>query len=76
MRYALGGACTAFRADVGVDDSVGGNGSVVFQVWTDGTKVYDSGTLTGASATKSVAVDLTNKNELNGASGKSRPPWG
>jgi hypothetical protein len=30
--------------DVGVDDEVGVNGSVVFQVWADGAKIFDSGT--------------------------------
>src|SRR4029079_14902353 len=33
VRYALGGTCTLFSADVGVDDEVAANGSVVFQVW-------------------------------------------
>ena len=34
MRYAIGG-CTRFQASVGVDDEVGPNGSVVFQVYLD-----------------------------------------
>src|SRR5581483_9412034 len=64
VQYALAGACTTFTSDVGVDDEVGSNGSVVFQVWTDGTKRYDSGLMTGASATKSVNVGLTGVNTL------------
>ncbi len=44
---ALGGACSVFTAVVGLDDEVGANGSVVFQVWTDGVKRYDSGVMTG-----------------------------
>ena len=64
VRYALGGACTRFTADVGVDDESGSAGSVVFQVWADGTKLYDSGTMTGTTATKVVSVDLTNRQEL------------
>ena len=43
VQYALGGTCTRFKASVGVDDEVGANGSVVFQVFADATKVYDSG---------------------------------
>ena len=62
-RYAITG-CTAFQSDIGVDDEVGPNGSVVFQVFLDGTKAYDSGTMTGASATKSISLDLTGKSEL------------
>ena len=41
--YTLNKAYTNFSSDVGVDDETGGRGSVTFQVWTDGTKVYDSG---------------------------------
>lgn len=37
---------------------------MVFQVSLDGNVVYDSGTLTGASATKKVLVDVTGKQEL------------
>ena len=49
IRYTMN-ACSLFTAKVGVDDEVGALGSVVFQVFTDGTKVYDSGTLTPARA--------------------------
>lgn len=64
IRVPLGGQYKTFLADVGVDDEVGDNGSVVFQVSLDGNVVYDSGTLTGASATKKVLVDVTGKQEL------------
>ena len=45
VRYNLNGAYKTFLADVGVDDEVGGNGSVIFQVYADGALLYDSGTL-------------------------------
>lgn len=64
VRYAVNGACSTFRADVGVDDEVGSTGSVVFQVWGDGTKLFDSGKMTGATATKSVDVNIAGKKEL------------
>jgi Domain of unknown function (DUF4347)/NPCBM/NEW2 domain/Glucose / Sorbosone dehydrogenase/FG-GAP-like repeat/Calx-beta domain len=65
ITYSLvGGNYTNFTSDVGVDDEVGSNGSVVFQAWTDGVKVYDSGTMTGSSATKTASVDLTGKQNL------------
>jgi hypothetical protein len=38
VRYALG-ACSVFTAQVGVDDIAGTSGSLVFQVWVDGTPV-------------------------------------
>jgi hypothetical protein len=55
----LNGQYTTFLADVGVDDEVGAAGSVVFQVYVDDIKVYDSGVMTGASATRSVNIDVT-----------------
>jgi alpha-galactosidase len=64
VRYPLNAACTAFTAVVGVDDEVGANGSVAFQVWTDGVQRFDSGVMTGAMAGQSVAVNVTGANEL------------
>jgi len=58
LKYALGGTCSAFSASVGVDDEVGTKGSVIFQVFLDGTKVYDSGVMTGATATNNIALSL------------------
>ena len=62
--YALNGNYSQFLSDIGVDDEVGSNGSVTFQIWTDGSKLYDSGTMRGSSLTQSVRVDLTGKQQL------------
>jgi hypothetical protein len=64
VQYSLAGACTTFTATVGVDDEVAPNGSVVFQVLADGTKIYDSGTVTGSTAAKSVNVNVSGKSVL------------
>jgi hypothetical protein len=64
LRFALNGQFAFFSSDVGVDDEVGNSGSVVFQVWVDGAKMYDSGAMTGSSTTRNVSVDLAGKNEL------------
>ncbi|MFC3834189.1 NPCBM/NEW2 domain-containing protein [Deinococcus rufus] len=67
MRFGLkgsGATCTRFTVDVGVDDEVGARGSVVFQVYLDGTKAYDSGLRTGQDATKRVDLNITGKQEL------------
>jgi hypothetical protein len=64
VRFNLGGTCTTFLTDVGVDDEVGNHGTVVFQVFADGAKLYDSGTLKGGGAAKQVNVDVTNKTVL------------
>jgi len=64
LRFRLAGACTRFSAEIGVDDEVGDQGSVVFQVWSDGEKLFDSGTLTGTSAPLAVDVSLEGRQDL------------
>ncbi len=64
IRYSLGGTCTSLTAQVGVDDEVGANGSVVFSVVGDGTTRYTSPALTGSSATVPINVPITGVNEL------------
>jgi autotransporter-associated beta strand protein len=49
---------------VGVDDEVGSNGSVIFQVLADGTKIYDSGIMTGGAAAKTINLDVTGVRRL------------
>jgi glucose/arabinose dehydrogenase len=63
--YSLGGACSGnFVSDVGVDDSAGARGSVVFQVWLDGALVFDSGFMHGGDLRKSINVSVAGKSEL------------
>jgi hypothetical protein len=59
-----GGGYTEFRSDIGVDDEVGNNGSVVFQVYIDNVLKFTSSTMTGASATQSIIVPLSNASTL------------
>ena len=60
LRYALYGSCNYMTARVGIDSEVPtGVGNVDFQVWGDGTLLYDSGYLTGGSPRQSINVDLT-----------------
>jgi hypothetical protein len=60
----LGGQYTMFLADVGIDDEVGDNGTVVFRVVADGTEIFNSDTMTGADAAKQVSVDVTGVSTL------------
>ncbi|MEU7905779.1 glycoside hydrolase family 2 TIM barrel-domain containing protein [Actinoplanes sp. NPDC049118] len=53
----LGGDCTRFRSDVGVDDEA--SGSVGFEVWVDGVRKAQSTILTGAGGAERMDVDLT-----------------
>jgi glucose/arabinose dehydrogenase/endonuclease YncB( thermonuclease family) len=64
IHYPLSGRCNGFAASVGVDDEVGTNGSVIFQVFADTVKLFDSGVMTGSSPTVPVAVDVTGRNDL------------
>jgi hypothetical protein len=58
LSFSLNGQYTQFLTDIGVDDEKGSAGSVVFQVYGDGVKLYDSGVMTGASATKTVTLNI------------------
>ena len=64
IRYNLAGSCSTFTAAVGVDDEVGPDGSITFQVWADGLLLFDSGVMTGSSPTRTASVDLSGKSEL------------
>jgi alpha-galactosidase len=59
IEYYLGGACTRFSADVGLDDEEGSAGTMTFEVWADGEKVADSGPMTNAMAARTLEADLT-----------------
>ena len=62
--YNIAGAYKSFNTDMGIDNEVNGNGSVSFEIWVDGTKKYDSGTVTGKDAAKNATVDLTGAKTL------------
>jgi hypothetical protein len=59
----LNGQCSSFQAKVGIDAEVGGKGSVVFQIFNNGNKIYDSGLVTGAT-TKDINIATTGMNTL------------
>jgi beta-galactosidase len=60
----LGGRCTSFRADVGVDDEMGNSGSVGFEVWVDGVRRAVSSVLTGAAGAEPITADVTGGTQL------------
>jgi hypothetical protein len=49
---------------IGVDDRQTTNGSVAFQVYADGVKIYDSGLLLPTSSTKSIDVSVAGVQQL------------
>ncbi|MDQ3705404.1 MAG: NPCBM/NEW2 domain-containing protein [Chloroflexota bacterium] len=64
VKVYLGKSCTSFSSAIGVDDEVGNLGSVVFEVWADGTRLTQSSVIVGSTPTQSVNVDLTGREEL------------
>ncbi|QLG11557.1 NPCBM/NEW2 domain-containing protein [Deinococcus sp. D7000] len=59
LSYDLGGRCHTFSAQLGLDDEVGARGSVVFQVYGDDRKLYDSGVLRGSDAARRATVKVS-----------------
>lgn len=64
IQYMLGGKYKTFTSYIGLDDVVGNRGSVVFQIFGDGKKLYDSGVMTGATAAKRISVNVAGRKEL------------
>jgi glucose/arabinose dehydrogenase len=84
VSFNLGRACSGhFIADMGVDSEVGGNGSVVFQIYLDGVLAQDTGLVRGGQARQSAFLSVANKSTLrlvvnNGGDGQGydHASWG
>ncbi|MGW4471229.1 NPCBM/NEW2 domain-containing protein [Nonomuraea sp. NPDC004354] len=65
ITYLLNGAYSRFQSDVGVDDEVGANATVTFEVWGDGVKLYESpSAMTPSSAAASIDVSVAGVTSL------------
>jgi alpha-galactosidase len=64
VEYFLGGQASRFQADIGVDDEVGTNGSVVFLVYADGKKIFSSGVMVGGGPHQTVDLDISGQNRV------------
>jgi alpha-galactosidase len=49
---------------VGIDDEVGANGTVQFEVWTGSTRLYQSPVVTGNDTGLTVDLDVTGRGTL------------
>ena len=78
ITYYLGGNCTTFTADLGCDDSDAGQGSVDYQIYADGTKVFDSGVVTNSTPTVHASVSVSGAQvlEITVAEGNGTPTYG
>jgi hypothetical protein len=65
LHWPLYGQCTNFTATVGVDSEVpAGAGNVMFQVWADGSLLYQSGFMQSGSQPAYVNVNLAGYQNL------------
>lgn len=64
VRYRLGKRCQELTAEIGIDDAAGEIGSVVFQVWADGEKLFDSGVVLRSTPSRRINVDVTGRSEV------------
>ena len=62
--FDLGGLFKEFSAVVGVDDETDGGGSVVFEVYGDGKRLWSSGVLKGGDPPREVRVDISGVRKL------------
>ncbi len=60
----LGGRCSNFSADVGIDAEAGTNGSVTFSVLGDGTTLTTSAVLRGGQAAQHLSVNTAGRTVL------------
>ncbi len=64
IKVALAAKYELFSTIIGLDDETNNRGSVVFEVWTDGQRRYESPILKGDTRPRHVVVDVKGKNEL------------
>jgi hypothetical protein len=55
----LGGACSTFHAEVGLDDETNQNGSVAYQVLGDGKQIADTPVVRGPDNARTIDADVT-----------------
>ena len=64
VRIALDDRYDVFKSLVGIDDEVGNNGSVVFEVWLDGVRKFQSPIMRGNTPALAVEVSTENAREM------------
>ncbi|MGD0898097.1 MAG: NPCBM/NEW2 domain-containing protein [Thermoguttaceae bacterium] len=64
LTYALDGSYRRFQAELGIDDSTGGRGSVEFRILVDGKSAYASGPIRGGAAPVPISIDLSGAKHL------------
>jgi hypothetical protein len=65
LSYKLDRPWRRFQAEVGIDDSTAGKGSVGFRVFVDGKQMYASPPIRGGMAPQAVSIDLDGAKQLD-----------
>ncbi len=65
LSYRLDRPWSRFQAEVGIDDSTGGQGSVGFRVFVDGTQKYASPPVRGGMPPQAVSIDICGAKRLD-----------
>src|SRR5689334_12685656 len=58
VTYRLGGRYSTFSTAIGVDDEVGNQGRVTFEVWADGRRRFASPAFTGRDGARQVTISV------------------
>ena len=61
LSYRLDRPWSRFQAEVGIDDSTGGRGSVGFRVFVDGKQKYASPPIRGGMPPQAISIDLSRR---------------
>jgi alpha-galactosidase len=64
VEYNLGGVCSRFQATIGIDDEVGAKGTVIFEVFADGARIFKSAVIAGGSPAQNIDLDVTGVRRL------------
>ncbi len=65
LSYKLDRPWRRFQAEIGIDDSTGGRGSVGFRVFVDGALKYSSPPIRGGMPPQAVSIDLSGAKQLD-----------
>lgn len=64
ITYSLNGNYNRFTSDLGIDEEVGNNGSVVFEIYLDGSLAFASPILRGTDQPLNVQLNVSGVNEM------------
>ena len=64
LKYDLAGRYTGLESELGLDDTTGGRGSVVFRILADGKTIYQSQPICGGRPPQPIRLNISGAREL------------